>query len=87
MSNQLQQRLEIQTIVQQWVDSFMQNYQVTPEQMEDALVKVLLKIKEQVFINILIEQEQEKEAAQTPVEESVKQEEPLAEEAIKPIED
>ena len=87
MSNQLQQRLEIQTIVQQWVDSFMQNYQVTPEQMEDALVKVLLKIKEQVFINILIEQEQEKEAAQTPVEESAKQEESLAEEAIKPIED
>ena len=48
-----QTRLELQGAVQQWVASFMQQYQISAAAMEDALNKVLLSIKDQVVYELL----------------------------------
>lgn len=48
-----QTRLELQGAVQQWVASFMQQYQIPAAAMEDALNKVLLGIKDQVVYELL----------------------------------
>ena len=47
--NNLQTRLEVQGAVQQWVESFMREYQISPAIMDDALTKVLVNIKELVI--------------------------------------
>ena len=51
----LQQRIELQGAIQQWIDSFMINNQIDAATMEDALNKVLIKIKDQVINEMLIE--------------------------------
>ena len=50
----LQTRLELQSMVQQWVNATMQQYDISPSMMDDALSKALLSIKEQVIQEFLI---------------------------------
>ena len=49
----LQTRLEVQGAIQQWVASFMEEYQIPAYMMEDALNKVLLNLKDQVVTDLL----------------------------------
>ena len=49
----LQTRLELQGAVQQWIDSFMQQYNITPSMMEDALTKALCNLKDKVILEFL----------------------------------
>ena len=53
----LQLRLELQGSLQQWIDSTMQQYNISAAEMEDAISRVLLKLKDQVLQNYLIEQQ------------------------------
>lgn len=50
----LQTRLELQSMVQQWINATMQQYDISPSMMDDALSKALLSIKEQVIQEFLI---------------------------------
>lgn len=59
MNNQL--RLEVQGAVQQWVASFVQQYNVPAAIMEDALNKALLMIKDQVMIEYISAENASKE--------------------------
>lgn len=52
--NTLQTRLELQAAVQQWIDSFMAQHNISPAMMDDALSKALLNIKELVVQEYLI---------------------------------
>ena len=78
----LQQHLEIQASTQQWVDDFMQNYNISATEMVDALTKVLLILKDKAmveYLNELAEQQRQMYAAvqqeqiqsQAPQEEEV----------------
>jgi hypothetical protein len=67
MNNNLQTRLELQGAVQQWTASFMQNNGISAAMMEDALNKVLLKLKDRVLEEFLIEQQQAYEQAMNSV--------------------
>lgn len=49
----LQTRLEVQGAVQQWINSFMNDYNISPAMMDDALSKALLQIKELVLQEFL----------------------------------
>ena len=53
----LQMRLELQGSLQQWIDSTMQQYNISAAEMEDAISRVLLKLKDQVLQDYLIEQQ------------------------------
>lgn len=53
----LQLRLELQGSLQQWIDSMMQQYNISAAEMEDAISRVLLKLKDQVLQDYLIEQQ------------------------------
>lgn len=53
----LQLRLELQGSLQQWIDSTMQQYNISAAEMEDAMSRVLLKLKDQVLQDYLIEQQ------------------------------
>lgn len=53
----LQLRLELQGSLQQWIDSTMQQYNICAAEMEDAISRVLLKLKDQVLQDYLIEQQ------------------------------
>ena len=57
MSN-LQLRLELQISLQQWIDNTMSNYNISAAEMEDALSRILLKLKDKVCEDYLIEQQQ-----------------------------
>ena len=50
----LQTRLELQSMVQQWINATMQQYNISPSMMDDALSKALLSVKEQVIQEFLI---------------------------------
>lgn len=67
----LQTRIEVQGATQQWVDSFMQQYNISAAMMEDALNKVLSNLKDKVVIELLVAANQARAAAmqeqQTPV--------------------
>lgn len=54
----LQTRLELEISVQQWIDSVMSQYNITATEMEDALTKVLLNLKQQVLRDYLTEQQE-----------------------------
>lgn len=54
----LQTRLELEISAQQWVDSIISQYSITPAEMEDALTKVLLNLKQQVLRDYLTEQQE-----------------------------
>lgn len=53
----LQMRLELQGSLQQWIDSAMSQYNISAAEMEDAVTKVLLKLKDKVLHDYLIEQQ------------------------------
>lgn len=53
----LQLRLELQGSLQQWIDSMMQQYNISAAEMEDAISRALLKLKDQVLQDYLIEQQ------------------------------
>ena len=54
----LQTRLELEVSAQQWVDSIMSQYDIAATDMEDALTKVLLNLKQQVLRDYLTEQQE-----------------------------
>lgn len=54
----LQTRLELEVSAQQWVDSVMSQYNIAATDMEDALTKVLLNLKQQVLRDYLTEQQE-----------------------------
>ena len=56
MTNSIQLRLELQASLQQWIDSTMQQYNISSAMMEDAVTKVLVQLKDKVFQEYLIEQ-------------------------------
>lgn len=53
-NNILQTRLELQAAIQQTINGFMQEYNVSPTMMDDALSKVLLNIRELALQEYLI---------------------------------
>ena len=53
----LQFRLELQGSLQQWIDSTMQQYNISAAEMEDAMSRVLIKLKDQVLQDYLVEQQ------------------------------
>ena len=64
----LQMRLEIQAAVQQWMESFMQQYNVPAYVMEDAMNKALSNLKDKVMVEFLtaaaMQQQQQSQAPQ-----------------------
>lgn len=62
--NNLQMRLEVQGAIQQWVASFMQEYNVPAWMMEDALNKVLIVLKDQTVTDLLTAAAQDQLAQQ-----------------------
>lgn len=56
--NNLQTRLELQVSAQQWADSVMSQYDIKAAEMEDALTKVLLNLKQQILRDYLTEQQE-----------------------------
>ena len=71
---ELQKRIEVQGAVQQWVDSFMLQYNISASMMEDALNKVLNNLKDKVVIELLMAS-QEVEPIEKVVEQSKQEEE------------
>ena len=67
--NTLQTRLELQAAVQQWIDSFMAQHNISPAMMDDALSKALLNIKELVVQEYLIAAQMASSNQQEDVEE------------------
>lgn len=61
--NELQLRFELQGSLQQWVNSTMQQYNISAAMMEDAMSKVLLSLKDRVWQDYLLEQQKAYEAA------------------------
>lgn len=59
----LQTRLELQGSLQQWIDSTMNQYNISAAEMEDAMSRILLKLKDQVLQDYLIEQQRAYEEA------------------------
>lgn len=73
--NTLQTRLELQGALNQLISSFMQQYNVSPAMMDDALSKVLLNIKELVIQEYLMAAQaassnQQKDAKEVPHEQN-----------------
>lgn len=54
----LQTRLELEVSAQQWVDSVMSQYDIKATDMENALTKVLLNLKQQILRDYLMEQQE-----------------------------
>jgi hypothetical protein len=65
-----QQRIELQATVLQMVDSFMVNNQISASDMEDALNKVMVQLKDRILSNVLVEIYQEKAAQEEAVDET-----------------
>lgn len=72
--NTLQTRLELQGSLQQWVDSTMQQFEISAAEMEDAMSRVLLKLKDQVLQDYLIEQQRAYQEAIASSAQEIKEE-------------
>lgn len=76
--NNLQLRFELQASLQQYIKDIMQQYQIPASMVEDALNKILVNIKEQVWLDYLAEQQQAmyeaQMAAQQQAESSIQEE-------------
>ena len=70
----LQMRLELQGSLQQWIDSAMSQYNISAAEMEDAVSKVLLKLKDQVVMEYLMEQQQAYQESLASSTEEIKEE-------------
>lgn len=71
----LQLHLQLQGSLQQWVDSTMKQYNISSAEMEDAVSKVLLKLKDQVLQDYLIEQQRAYQEALASSTQEIKEEE------------
>lgn len=71
----LQLRLQLQGSLQQWIDSTMKQYNISSAEMEDAVSKVLLKLKDQVLQDYLIEQQKAYQEALASSTQEIKEEE------------
>ena len=67
--NTLQTRLELQGTVQQWVNSIMSQYNISPSMMDDALSKVLLNVRELAIQEFIVAAQQATISTQEQVEE------------------
>lgn len=56
--NELRTRLELQGSIQQYIESFMYNNNISAAMMEDALNKVLLFVKDKAVTEFLIAAQQ-----------------------------
>ena len=68
----IQKQFEVSAAVRQWIASFMQQYQVDPAIMANALTEVLSSVKDELIYQLLIElqqKEQENKSEETPQEE------------------
>lgn len=54
--NNLQLHLELQVSLQEWIDSTMNNYNISAIEMEGAMSQALLKLKDKILKDYLIEQ-------------------------------
>lgn len=75
--NTLQTRLELQCAIQQRIDFFMQENNVSPTMMDDALSKVLLNIREMALQEYLMAAQmassnQQEDVREVPYEQSNK---------------
>ena len=70
----LQMRLELQGSLQQWIDSAMSQYNISAAEMEDAVSKVLLKLKDQVVMEYLMEQQRAYQESLASSTEEIKEE-------------
>ena len=61
--------------LQQWIDSTMKQYNISSAEMEDAVSKVLLKLKDQVLQDYLIEQQKAYQEALASSTQEIKEEE------------
>ena len=69
---ELQTQLEVQSAVQQWIVSFMNNNNIDASIMLAALNNINLQLKDQIMMNLLIElqnQEQEKKEKKASTQE------------------
>lgn len=76
----IQQHLEIQASVQQWVDNFMINYDISATEMSDALTKVLLTLKDKVVVEYLTEMAQQSQSNAAAMPEDMQMQIPQEEE-------
>ena len=68
----IQKQFEVSAAVRQWVASFMQQYQIDPAIMANALTEVLSSVKDELIYQLLIElqqKEQENNSEEAPQEE------------------
>lgn len=54
MDENLEKRMQVQAAVNEWVNNFMRNNNLSASIMEDALSKTLLSIKDQAMREFLI---------------------------------
>lgn len=54
MDENLQRRMQVQSAVNEWIDTFMHDNNISASMMEDALSKSLLSIKDQAMKEFLI---------------------------------
>lgn len=71
----LQMRLQLQGSLQQWIDSTMKQYNISSAEMEDAVSKILLKLKDQVLQDYLIEQQKAYQEALASSTQEIKEKE------------
>lgn len=67
----LQTRLELQSMVQQWINATMQQYNISPSMMDDALSKALLSIRELTIQEFLIAAQSASSNQQKDIEEDI----------------
>lgn len=71
----LQMRLQLQGSLQQWIDSTMKQYNISSADMEDAVSKILLNLKDQVLQDYLIEQQKAYQEALASSNQEIKEKE------------
>lgn len=71
----LQMRLELQESLQQWIDSAMSQYNISAAEMEDAVTKILLKLKDKVLHDYLLEQQKAYQEALASSTQKIEEEE------------
>lgn len=71
----LQMRLQLQGSLQQWIDSTMKQYNISSADMEDAVSKILLNLKNQVLQDYLIEQQKAYQEALASSNQEIKEKE------------
>ena len=68
MSNQLQLRANLQNSILQWANTMINQHGASAAMIEDAINALLVKIKEQILMDTLIEYMQQHEQEQAPSE-------------------